>query len=197
MGLEEIVSKINQDAEEQAGEVLSDANAEAAKILSDARAKADSLVSGARSQAEREVREERLRSVASARLAAKRELLQAREDVIRRYEAGMASSIDDFVKSDDYQRFLVNLIEDGVSKIGKEAQIQVNARDRVFLKGKKLGGEVSREEITCKGGALITSSDGKRRVDNTIESLLRDRSDEIRLKLLDQIFADGSKKSGS
>jgi V/A-type H+/Na+-transporting ATPase subunit E len=195
VGLEEIVGRISQEAADQAGKVLADAGAEATRIVSDAKAKADALVSGAKAQAEREVREERMRSVASARLAAKREILQAREDVIQRYEAGVMGAVDDFAKSDGYSKFLVSMIEDGLSKIGKDAKIQVNGRDRALLKGKKLGGEVSKDELDCKGGAMVSSSDGKKRVDNTIESLLRDRSDVIRLKLLDQVFADGSKKN--
>ncbi len=197
MGLEEIVARISQEASDQAGKILADANAEASRILADAKARADSEVSLAKAQAEREIREEKMRSVASARLAAKRELLQAKEDVIRRYEAGIADALDEFAKSDGYQRFLIRVIDDGTSKIGKDAKVQVNARDKALLKGKKVTGEISKEEIDCKGGALISSADGKRRVDNTVESLLRDRGDAIRLELLNQVFADGSKKTGS
>ncbi|MDG6985553.1 MAG: hypothetical protein JRM73_02255 [Nitrososphaerota archaeon] len=197
MGLEEIIARISQEASDQAGKIVADANAEASRILADAKARADSELSSAKAQAEREVREEKLRSVASARLAAKRELLQAREDVIRRYEAGIADALDDFAKSDDYPKFLIKVIDDGVSKIGKDAKVQVNAHDKALLKGKKVAAEVSKEEIDCKGGAIISSADGRRRVDNTVESLLRERGDAIRLKLLDQVFADGSKKTGS
>jgi V/A-type H+-transporting ATPase subunit E len=196
VGLEEIVGRINQEAAEQAAKIQAEASAEASKIIEDAKARAEALVSAARTRAEKQVRDERMRSIASARLAARRELLRAREDVLQHYERQIMEEVDDFVKSDDYPKFLARMIEDGLSKIGKEAKIQVNANDRALLKGKRLGGEISKDELKCKGGALVTSPDGKRRVDNTIESLLRERGDAIRLKLIDLVFADGPNKGG-
>lgn len=197
MGLEEIVARISGDADQRAAKMLADAKTEASKTVEAARERASASLSQAKAQAEREVREERLRSVAAARLAAKRELLQAREDVLRRYEAGIEGSIDDFVKSDDYLRFLLKAIEDGAAKIGEGAAVHVNARDKSLLRGKKAGGELSKDPIDCKGGALVTSEDGKRRVDNTIESILRERTDAVRLKLVDQVFGEERKKSAS
>ena len=193
MGLEEIVGRINDDAERQAAALDATANAEAAKTLAEAKEKAASILTHARTQAGRQVKEERLRSVASARLAAKRELMQAREDVLRRYEEGVTKSLDEFVKTEEYAKFLAKAEEDGVAKIGGAAVVRVNARDRALLRGRKLGGELSKEPMECKGGALVLSEDGKRRVDNTIESLFRERSDVIRLKLLGQVFGDGQK----
>lgn len=195
MGLEEIVAKINGDAAEQSSKIASEAKEEASRTIAEAKEKAEGLTSLARAKAEREVRDERMRSVASAHLAAKRELLQAREDVLRRYETGILDAVDEFVKSDDYLGFLKKAVEDGVAKIGKDAVVQVNSRDKALLKGKKMDGRLSPEPIESRGGALVTSADGRRRVDNTIESTLRDRGDLIRLKLVEQVFGDGSKNS--
>lgn len=193
MGLEEIIGKIDQEASDQAAKIASDAREAASKTVGDAKARAEAIISQARAQAEREAKEERVRSVASARLAAKRELLLAREDVLRRYEQDVLGSVDDFTKSDGYSTFLMKAIDDGVEKIGKDAVVQVNSRDRSLLKGKKLAAEISKDAIECQGGALITAADGRRRVDNTVESLLRDRRDTIRLKLVAQLFGDEPK----
>lgn len=196
MGLEEIVGRINGEAAERSAKIVADAKAEADRIVADAKEKASSILSQARARAEREVKNETLRSVASARLSAKRELLQAREDVLRRYEEGVGSSIDGFVGSRRYGKFLARAVEDGVTKIGKDAVVRVNSKDRRLLKGKRLGGKLSAESLDCKGGALVTSADGKRRVDNTIESILRERGDVIRLKLVEQVFGDGRNATG-
>ena len=190
MGLEEIVAKIGQDADEQAARKTSDARAEAKKVVESARAQADSVISDARAEAERGVRAERLRSVAAARLAAKRELLQAREEVLSRYEDVLRKSVDDFIKSDEYLDFLIGAIKDGVSKIGEGAVVQVTPEDRSRLRGKKLPGEMSKDKVDIRGGALVYSADGKRRVDNSIDSLLRERSDTVRLKLVENVFGD-------
>lgn len=194
MGLEEIVGRINDEASERAAKIVADARAEASKILDDARERSESIVSQSRSQAERDAREEKLRSVASARLSAKRETLQAREDVLKRYESAILAAVDDFVDTSDYQKFLAGCMDDGLSKLGEDAIIHVNAKDRGSLKGKKYSKEVAKEPLDCKGGAMVMSPDGKRRVDNTIESLLRERSDAIRLMLVDQVFGDGQKR---
>jgi V/A-type H+/Na+-transporting ATPase subunit E len=196
LGLEEIVSRIDQEAADRAAKILEDARADSSKVLDEAKTKADEIVSQARAQADREAKEDRQRSVASARLAAKREILQAKEDVLKRYEKGVMDSLGDFVKSDDYTKFLVKAIDQGLAKIGKDAVIRVNSRDKALLKGRKLGGELSKDSVECQGGALISSSDGKRRVDNTLESLLRDRSDALRLLLVEQVFGNQA-KSGS
>ena len=191
MGLEEIVAKISQDADEQAARITSGARDEAKKVVESARAQADSIISDAKAEAEREVRAERLRSVAAARLAAKRELLQAREEVLSRYEDVLRKSVDDFMESDEYLGFLVGVIKDGVSKIGEGAVVHVTPEDRSRLKGKKLPGEMSKDQVDFRGGALVSSADGKRRVDNSIDSLLRERSDAIRLRLVEKVFGDG------
>ncbi|MDG6953770.1 MAG: V-type ATP synthase subunit E [Nitrososphaerota archaeon] len=191
MGLEEIVAKIGQDADEQAARITSDARDEAKKVVESARAQADSIISDAKAEAEREARAERLRSVAAARLAAKRELLQAREEVLSRYEDVLRKSVDDFMESDEYLGFLVGVIKDGVSKIGEGAVVHVTPEDRIRLKGKKLPGEMSEDKVDFRGGALVSSADGKRRVDNSIDSLLRERSDAIRLRLVEKVFGDG------
>lgn len=196
LGLEEIVKRIDQEAAERASKIVGEATEGATKVMAESKERAESILAGAKAQAEREAREERQRSVASARLAAKRELLQAREDVLKRYEAGVLASVDSFAKSDEYLKFLTRAIEQGVSKIGKDAEIRVNSRDKAALKGKKLGGELSKETLDSKGGALVVSADGKRRVDNTVESLLRERSDALRLMLTQQVFGDQT-KSGS
>ncbi|MDG6987956.1 MAG: V-type ATP synthase subunit E [Nitrososphaerota archaeon] len=191
MGLEEIVAKISQDADEQAARLTSDARDEAKKATDSARAQADSIISDAKAEAEREARAERLRSVAAARLAAKRELLQAREEVLSRYEDVLRKSVDDFMESDEYLDFLAGVIKDGVSKIGEGAIVHVTPEDRSRLKGKKLPGEMSKDQVDFRGGALVISVDGKRRVDNSIDSLLRERSDAIRLRLVEKVFGDG------
>lgn len=195
MGLEEIVKRIDEDAAQQSSKIVAEAEAESSKMIAEAKSKAESITASAKSKAEKEAKDERMRSIASAHLAAKRDLLQAREDVLRRYEAQIMDSVDEFVKSDDYSKFLLKAIADGVSKIGKDGVIQVNSKDRALLKGKKLDGKVSSDSIECRGGAIVTSPDGRRRVDNTIESYLRDRSDRVRLMLVEQVFGDDSKNS--
>ncbi|MGI0085405.1 MAG: V-type ATP synthase subunit E, partial [Nitrososphaerales archaeon] len=178
---------IRADAENKRAKILSDAKMEAEKILSEGRESSARIVSQGRSLAEREVQEEKLRSIASARLEAKRRLLEARDEVLRRYEEQAMSYLDEFTKSKEYTDFLLKVTRDGVSKIGSDAIVHVNSRDKSLL-GNGQDFEISSETLDCKGGALIKSKDGRRRVDNTIESIFKERKSDLRLKLTEEVF---------
>ena len=195
MGLEEMLSRMHADTEQEYEKVVANARSEAAGILEVANQKAESVRSQGRVQAEKDVQEEKLRSVASARLEVKRQLMQAREDVLEDYERKAKVFVDEFVQSKDYDSFLMKLIDDGVEKIGDTPVVHVCSRDAALLRGRPTGFQVSDEPFDCKGGAIISSQDGKRRVDNTIESLLSERRDELRLKLAERVFGDKSKTS--
>jgi V/A-type H+-transporting ATPase subunit E len=195
MGLGEMLSKIKEETEEQYTKIIADAKTEADRIVSSAMERSESIISKSKVQAEKEVQEERLRSIASARLEAKRQLLQARDKVIRDYEAQSLGYVDEFVKSKDYKDFLLRVIEDGMNKIGDKAIVQLNSKDKNLIPTSKSGFNISEKTLESRGGALISSSDGKQRVDNTIESILSERSEELRLKLLQQIFGNGKIES--
>ncbi len=191
MGLEEILTRIKAESEEQYSKILSDAKTQADRIIQEAREQAQVRASQIRAQAEREAQEERQRAIAAARLESKRQILQAREKVISRYENEASKIIDEFVKSRDYKQFLFRMIKDGVNKIGEDALVQVNQRDYEFLKTDPENSSsynISESTIDTKGGALISSLDGKKRVNNTIESILSDRREELRLKLSETLF---------
>lgn len=187
MGLEEMLSTIRANTQEQSAKIITEAKLEAEKISSEAKQRSESIVAQGQLHAEKEVQEEKLRSVASARLEAKRRLLEARDEVLRSYEEQAMLYLDEFTKSKDYADFLLRAIKDGVSKIGSGSVVQVNSKDKSLLES-NADFELSPETLDCKGGALITSKDGKRRVDNTIESIFYERRGELRLKLTEQVF---------
>jgi len=188
MGLEEMLSRIKSDTEEQYSKIISDAQKESEKILSEANQKASNITIQSKAQAERQVQEEKQRSFASARLESKRKLLEAKDALLKNFEDQAQNYLDEFVKSPSYKDFLNSAVNDGVSLIGSDAVISVNSRDKGMLGNKDSSYTISSKPLNSKGGALITSNDGKRKVDNTIESIFNDRKEELRLKLSEQIF---------
>ncbi len=189
MGLEEMLSRIKVDTEEQYNKIISSAKTESEKIIQEAKQTSEKIISLGKVQAEKEAQDEKLRLVASARLEAKRKLLEARDVVLRSYEDQAFRYADEFTNSNGYKEFLLRVVEDGISKIGTDSVIHVNSKDRNLLQtDRKLGYKISDEPLNCKGGALIISADGKKRVDNTIESIFNERKDELRLKLFEQVF---------
>jgi vacuolar-type H+-ATPase subunit E/Vma4 len=188
MGLEDMLNRIKADAEEQYAKIIADARSEAEKIDADARRRSAEIIAQSAAQTGKELQEERLRSIASVRLESKRKLLVARDAALRKYEEEASRIVDEFPKSSAYKDFLVRVIRDGVSKIGSGAVVRLNSKDRSLVSGNSEEYTISDEPLNSKGGALITSSDGKRRVDNTLESIFDDRKDELKLKLAEQVF---------
>jgi V/A-type H+/Na+-transporting ATPase subunit E len=188
MGLEEMLTTIRMNTETQCEKIISDAKGEAQKILAEAKQQAAKLEEERNAQAQRELEQERLRSIASARLEAKRRLLETKDEILRKYEDEALRYLQEFVKSPAYKDFLLNMVKDGVTKIGTGAVVQVNASDRNLLQNSS-DFQLSPDSIDCIGGAVISSPDGKRRVDNTLESIFEDRKEELRLKLSEELFA--------
>ncbi len=195
MGLEEILAKIHEDTEAEYNKIIASAKAEAEEIQKAAMARSDTIISQARDRAGREVQEEKLRLVASARLDVKRQLLQAEEEVVQEQEKKAMSAVDEFIASREYPAFLNMLIDDGVKKLGDKPIVHLNARDKTLVKGRQNSYEISDKPLDCKGGAVVASADGKRRVDNTLESLLSERKDELRLKIAAQVFGNKRKSA--
>jgi vacuolar-type H+-ATPase subunit E/Vma4 len=192
LGLDDMLTTIRSNTETQVSKIISDAKTESEKIIAEARQRADNATSRGAQQSAREVEEERNRVLASARLGASRRLLEARDEVLRGYEEQASSYLADFANSPDYKDFFVRMANDGVSKIGDSAVVQINPRDKPLLKDprlKQLNIQVSPDPLNGAGGVVVLSSDGKRRVDNSLESIFNERKDELRLKLTQQIFA--------
>jgi V/A-type H+/Na+-transporting ATPase subunit E len=183
-----MLAAIKSNTASQRDKIIADAKAEAAQIDADAQAKSQAVISQSRIDSEKEASEDRIRSIASFKLGAKRKMLEARDDVLRAYERQANEFLNDFVKSPDYQDFLIKVTKEGVAEIGSGAVIQVNTKDRSLLNGS--GFQISQDPINSIGGAIISSGDEKRRVDNTIESIFNDRKQELRLELLKQVFGD-------
>ena len=189
MGLEEMLNAIRADTEAQYVRAISDAKAEAEKIISEVKQRSQAIVEQKRIQSQKELQEEKLRSIASARLEAKRKLMAAKEEVLRKYEDEALNCLKEFAGSPSYKGFLLKMVNDGVAKIGSGSIVQVNDSDKKLLENTRTGDfQLSKKTIDTIGGAIVSSQDGKRRVDNTLESIFEDRKDELTLRLSEQIF---------
>ncbi len=191
MGLDDMLTSIQSQTESQASQIISDARAQTDSIIAEAKKRAESIISQSAQQSQKDVEEERMRVLASARLESNRRLLEARDEVLKGYEDQASKYLAEFASSPDYKDFFVRMTTDAVSKIGDDAVVQVNARDKQLLKDpklKQLKVQVSPDPLDSVGGVVVYSKDGKRRVDNTIESIFNERRDELRLKLSQQVF---------
>ncbi len=181
-----MIGTIRADTENQHAKIITDARNEAERILSEAQQRAESIIARGRQQSQREAEDEKTRLIASARLEGNRRLLEARNDILKSYEEKALAQLGDFARSPEYKEFLIRMVNDGVSKIGSDAIVKVNVKDKQLLKNAAV--QISPSDLDSLGGAIISSKDGKRRVDNTIESIFNERRDDLRLKLSELVF---------
>ena len=184
MGLDELRKGVLDRAREEARAVAKEAEAEASAMLEKAREQRRELMEAARREARELVEAERSEAVANARLEAKRELAKAREELVASVERQVWKELLKARRGRrKYAKLLHSLIEGGRKALGGGgALVYVNAQDRKLV-GELRDAKLAREHLQCSGGAVVTSEDGRVRIDNTLEALFAEKADRMRIEI--------------
>jgi len=212
-GVQRIIEEIEKSTEKKVSEILSEAREKVDAILSDARKKADEQDRSILSRGEQEARRESQRILAEARIKARREKIRAQEEVVRKSFDMARDTLGKMAEERsadgvDYKDVLERLIKESVVSSGVELlEVLLNPRDRDLLSegtlnriADKIGGElgmkvslsVSDELLTCMGGVVVRSSEGKVRVDNTFESRIERFREAVRTRVAKELFGQES-----
>lgn len=193
-------SKFTEDiltaAREKAQAIVSEAEVETKKALEEARAhstrEAESVVGNARAEAASVKR----RQTSEVRHRIKLHEQQERDKVLAEVLSQTRKLVGDFAKDEaKYTPFLSVLVESGIREIQLDPVVlHMNSSDLKRIDksklerdvGKRLGKSVkmefSQEPIEALGGAIISSTDGKTRIVNTLDQ----RFEALEAKLLVQ-----------
>src|SRR3989338_6980541 len=172
MGLEELRKGVLDKAQEEARALARETEAEAGALMQKAEAQRKELLEAAGHEAREMVESEKGEAIANANLEAKRELAKAREELVASVEEQAWKELLSVRKNKkEYAALLHKLIDKGRKALhdesaGGDVLAYVNAEDAKLvgeLKGAKLAGDA----IECAGGAVVTSADGRVRIDNT------------------------------
>ncbi len=206
-GVQKIIAEIDKSAEKQISDVLSESKGKVDVLLSDARKKAEEEAGSLISRGEQEARRESQRILAEARIKARREKVKAQEDVVSMSFQSARESLQKMAegKGDDYRKVLETLIKESVLSSSAEAlEVLFDSRDKGLVSDdslKKIAQEagsdlgmtislsVSDEELSCLGGVMVRSADGKVRIDNTFEARTDRFRDNIRTLVAKELFA--------
>jgi len=181
------IQKFTEDilsvANEKAGSIVSKAQNETQQALDEARLsygrEAADIVKSAQNEAEaikrRQVSEARHR----VKLREQEEKNKILSDVLDQTRKRAAQFADD---ENRYMPYLTKLIVSGVDELGLDnATLHLNSRDQKRFDTRKhlqevikqlqrpVKVEMARDPINCTSGAIISSSDGKIRIGNTLE----------------------------
>lgn len=188
MGIEKLRHSLLSEAKEEADEIIQSAEAQAGRMLQEEEAKREAMKASAEQEVEDMLDGQRNERIAWARLEAKRIGAEAREDAIN---SVMDSFFDTLAKargSAEYKKFLKGAIAEAASDLGGKVVIHVVKGEKAL--SPKIKGAKIVDDLDALGGAVVETSDGRIRVDLTMETLVDTRRDEIRKKIADRLFGE-------
>jgi vacuolar-type H+-ATPase subunit E/Vma4 len=189
-------------------DIIEKAEKEGAETIQAAREKAEVMLNAARLSAREESEKQKdeievlaghLREeiLAKGRMAAKRELLEKREELIFRILERAKKESHAFTNSKKYKDVLLKIAVDACEKVGSRAVVlKANRRDLDFLKRSKRemerrlkGRRISfGRSIETIGGIRARSEDGAVEVDETFEGRLNRQLESLRIEVAKLLF---------
>ena len=195
MAVDDILKKIQADAEEAARQIVSEGKEAADAVLEEARAKVDARRSELHTRAEQRAQEERNRITTLAKLSARRELLEEKQRFIDRVFDEARERISGMDKL-EYRALVSKLLADAVESGDEEVLIGENEDriDQAFLDefskkfGKGGGLKLSAERRPIDGGFVLRSG----RVDTNcaLATIMRDAREKLETEVAGILFGE-------
>ncbi len=193
MAVEDILSKIRADADEAGRGILAEAKRDADAVLARAREKAEAERARLRARAKQRSDEEKNRIVTLAKLAARRDLLAEKQDLIGRVFDETRKSIA-AMPADEYGRFIKRLLKRTVETgdeeviVGEgERRIDQKLLDEVSAEFGKPGGlRLSGERRAIDGGFILRR--GKTETNCALDTIIRDARERLETDVAGILF---------
>lgn len=191
MGLDRIVNKIKQDAEQQADQILTAAKAQAEEILASAQAQADEIAAQSLTQARELAALEGERTLTLSRLEQRKLELSARQRVIAQAFLRALSDLE-AMPVEEYMALLVDIV--GAEARGGE-EIILNPRDRERIgsalidrlnKSGPGGFTLSDRTRDISGGVVL--SRGRIEVNLSLDTALAQIREELEIEVARLLF---------
>ncbi|MBI4399555.1 hypothetical protein HY570_02290 [Candidatus Micrarchaeota archaeon] len=190
MGLQELREEILNNAKTSARKIQKESEAEAETIVRTAEEKKKQTLETVKKDVKEVLEREERERVSSARLKAKMIMAEAKESVIKELMDQLFEKMKEYRESSEYKTTLARLVDEGLGQISGKVVVYANKEDASLVKkllGKKKA-ELSEEPIQCIGGVVVTSEDGKVRINNTLEAKFEERKEEVRKSIYDMVF---------
>lgn len=182
MGLEEIISNIENDTKAKVNKVVDDAKAEASRIRDNAAKDAAEYTSEMRFRSQTEANQLVARETSKADIEAK----QIYQNAVSTVLGGTISTIQDnlsgYVKSDAYVKLLNKLAARAIDELDGDCTITVQKADLPKLKG--IDAKVVAAKDNFVGGLKAVSKDESMYVDYSLEAILEGMKDQLATNLM-------------
>jgi vacuolar-type H+-ATPase subunit E/Vma4 len=205
--LDQLISKIQEDAREQASLIVNEAKVSSEKVLEEKRREVQDkaqkacqeILRSAKAEAENIIHRESVDAVIKSRwiiLSEKHKILDA---VFKKAQ----ERIQSFTNEESYRSMLERLIEDAATAAGggklelllnkKDTQLRLPLKEMSKKISSSLGVEstldMSEEMISAIGGVIVQSADKKTKIDNTLGSILERERRSLEPKIAAILFS--------
>ena len=187
MALDEIVSRIRQDAHTKAEARVAEAREEATRLRKEFEHELEQRKEALRRELEAGIQARVGMMLAGARREVRDAILSMKESLIREC---IDTALDGLrtLSPDRKRELLLTLITAGRRQVGEPCRVSVtDEEDRELLRG-ATGFELAPETVPGSGGVVVSSPDGRLRVNNTLEGVLQRRRGEIRTVAARDLF---------
>jgi vacuolar-type H+-ATPase subunit E/Vma4 len=197
-GLLAITDEVLGDVQKEARAIILASETEAKETLKVAKEQADKNYKAIIDDAKVKANDEARKIVSVTEVEMRNGRLQTKERLVDAAFSKARVKLKDYVETEQYHYYLLNLIRDVAKEIGQESlKVQVNAKDKVWLTpeilrnlSKKIQIELqfSQQEGDFLGGCKIQTVDGKITYNSTIEDRLEDFKPSLRVEVAKILF---------
>jgi V/A-type H+-transporting ATPase subunit E len=199
-GLSAIANEVLEDVAKEAENIVQEAEAQAKDTLKTAKENADQTYQAILNEAAVRMHAEKRRIESLAEVETRNQLLETKEALVDEVFGKALTELQELVKTEVYHDYLLRLIEEAARKIAsKNLIVHLNVADKAWMTQDKLSKlseklqanlRIAKKPEQCLGGCRVQTPEGDVTYDNTLESRLEERRQELRLKAAKIMFEE-------
>lgn len=199
-GISAIANEVIDDVQKEAEAIISAAEDQAKETLRAAKVQSSQTYNTLLDEAKKRAESEKRKIESIAEVDMRNRVLEIKEELVDIAFEKALVKLKNFVKTAEYQTYLLKLIEETANKMDQSVLIvEVNAKDKGWLKldmlkqaSKKLNIEfrLSTQTQDYIGGCKIQTQDDKIVYDATIDNRLQELKPELRAEIAKRLFEE-------
>ncbi|ASI13678.1 A-type Na(+),H(+)-transporting-ATP synthase subunit E [Candidatus Mancarchaeum acidiphilum] len=182
MAMEDIISKIKENADAEIEKANSDADSKIQQINDDKSKAISDYQSQIDAKLKIELQQIKSQSDSKANTDSRSIYNKALEEKLDEGFKIIKDNFDEFCKTDTYKEVLGAIVKDALKELGAGATITVNPRDKDLLKVPKTCKVKTDESVS--GGIRAVSKDGSMGMDETLDDILDSAKDSVAIEFL-------------
>ena len=192
MSIEDILQALDDQCRDECRSIFGDAQKEVDDILAKVEVEVQDIRQAKLEKIQAAATNEKSGMYYSARLRAKNQVIEAKEEVLSEALQRAQAEIEALRDKPGYPVIFGNLTVEAVSRIGGEGVLHVDPRDeklaKKVLKEKGLNLPII-TDIQCAGGVMVSDSGDKVHIINTFDERLKRARERVKLEIADVLFA--------